>query len=122
MSSLEEENENAIWMIYYSFYLWVKNAAIFWKWKSISVNPFNFELWYIFASTQLSIKDKGLRSCGLRIEELLGHYGALKVPHSQFLVQTGLCAHPHVWLGLCQVLQFLPLVRCNLKTLKDFPI
>ena len=23
MSSLEEENENAIWMIYYSFYLWV---------------------------------------------------------------------------------------------------
>ena len=24
MSSLEEEDENAIWMIYYSFYLWVK--------------------------------------------------------------------------------------------------
>ena len=29
MSSLEDENENAIWMIYYSFIYESKNAAIF---------------------------------------------------------------------------------------------
>ena len=28
MSSLEEENKNAIWMIYYSFYLWVKKMQL----------------------------------------------------------------------------------------------
>ena len=33
MSSLEEENENAIWMIYYSFYLWVKKCSYILKMK-----------------------------------------------------------------------------------------
>ena len=30
MSSLEEENKNAIWMIYYSFIYDSENASIFW--------------------------------------------------------------------------------------------
>ena len=33
MSRLKEENENAIWMIYYSFYLWVKKCSYILKIK-----------------------------------------------------------------------------------------
>ena len=33
-----------------------KNAAIFWKWKSISVNPFSFKLWNRFTSIGNNMK------------------------------------------------------------------
>ena len=40
MSSLEEENENAIWVIYY----YSNNAAMTLKWKSLSANAiFKFD-------------------------------------------------------------------------------
>ena len=51
MSSLEEENENAICMIYYSFYLLVKKMQVYYENdKSFLLIHFKLELWNTFIS------------------------------------------------------------------------